>query len=200
MRVVSHLPKSITRASVPSGENPLGNLIADAQWAVTAAPDKGNSDFALMNPGGVRADLLMPAGGGPVSYGQIFSVQPFGNTLVVKSFTGHQVKELLEQQFLNASKPKVLFPSAQLRYSVDLKQAPGQRVNLIFIKDAALQLNQLYRITMNSFLSTGGDGYTVFNQGTESLGADLDVDALAQYLSQHPGIEPAATDRIQKRF
>lgn len=200
MRVVSHLPKSITRASVPSGENPLGNLIADAQWAATAAPDKGNSDFALMNPGGVRADLLMPAGGGPVSYGQIFSVQPFGNTLVMKSFTGHQVKELLEQQFLNASKPKVLFPSAQLRYSVDLKQAPGQRVNLIFIKDAALQLNQLYRITMNSFLSTGGDGYTVFNQGTESLGADLDVDALAQYLSQHPGIEPAATDRIQKRF
>ena len=200
MRVVSYLPKSITRASVPSGENPLGNLIADAQWAATAAPDKGNSDFALMNPGGVRADLLMPAGGGPVSYGQIFSVQPFGNTLVVKSFTGHQVKELLEQQFLNASKPKVLFPSAQLRYSVDLKQAPGQRVNPIVIKDAALQLNQLYRITMNSFLSTGGDGYTVFNQGTESLGADLDVDALAQYLSQHPGIEPAATDRIQKRF
>ena len=199
-RVVSYLPKSITRASVPSGENPLGNLIADAQWAATAAPDKGNSDFALMNPGGVRADLLMPAGGGPVSYGQIFSVQPFGNTLVVKSFTGHQVKELLEQQFLNASKPKVLFPSAQLRYSVDLKQAPGQRVNPIVIKDAALQLNQLYRITMNSFLSTGGDGYTVFNQGTESLGADLDVDALAQYLSQHPGIEPAATDRIQKRF
>ena len=200
MRVVSRLPKSITRASVPSGENPLGNLIADAQWAATAAPDKGNSDFALMNPGGVRADLLMPSGGGPVSYGQIFSVQPFGNTLVVKSFTGQQVKELLELQYALPDKPKVLFPSAQLRYSVDLKQDPGQRVSEIQIKGVALQTGKIYRITMNSFLSTGGDGYTVFNQGTESLGADLDVDALADYLSKHPGIEPAATDRIEKRF
>jgi 5'-nucleotidase len=200
MRVVSRLPKSITRESTSSGENPLGNLIADAQWWATATPDKGNSDFALMNPGGVRADLLLPKEGGTVSYGQIFSVQPFGNTLVVKSFNGQQVKEILEQQFAQTSKTKVLFPSAQLRYSVDLKQAAGQRVSNIYIKEKALQMEKIYRVTMNSFLATGGDGYALFNQGTDSLGADLDVDALAEYLSQHPGIEPAATNRIQKRL
>jgi len=200
MRVVSRLPKSITRETSPSGENPLGNLIADAQWFATAAPDKGNADFALMNPGGVRADLLLPLGGGPVSYSQIFSVQPFGNTLVVKSFTGQQVKDLLEFQFAQDGRPRVLFPSAQLRYSVDLKLPPGERVSDIQIKSMPLQITKVYRVTMNSFLSTGGDGFTLFNAGTDSLGADLDVDALADYLSQNPQIEPALTNRIQKKF
>ena len=87
-----------------------------------------------MNPGGVRADLLLPSGGGTVSYGQIFSVQPFGNTLVVKSFTGQQVKDILEFQFAQDGRPRVLFPSAQLRYSVDLKKPPEERVGDILIK------------------------------------------------------------------
>ena len=200
MRVVSRLPQSITRETTPSGENPLGNLIADAQWFATAAPDKGHADFALMNPGGVRADVLLPAGGGPVSYGQLFSVQPFGNTLVVKSFTGQQVKDILEFQFAQESRPRVLFPSAQLRYSVDLKMPPGERVSDIQIKSMPLQITKVYRVTMNSFLSTGGDGFALFNLGTDSLGADLDVDALVDYLSQHPGIEPASTNRIQRKF
>jgi 5'-nucleotidase len=200
MRVVSRLPRSITRETTPSGENPLGNLIADAQWFATAAPDKGHADFALMNPGGVRADLLLPSGGGTVSYGQIFSVQPFGNTLVVKSFTGQQVKDILEFQFAQDGRPRVLFPSAQLRYSVDLKKPPEERVGDILIKGMPLQITKVYRVTVNSFLSTGGDGFTLFNAGTDSLGADLDVDALVDYLSQHPGIEPAPTNRIQRKL
>ena len=199
-RVLTRLPQSITRDQTPSGESALGNLIADAQWSATAAPDRGNSDFALMNPGGVRADLIVHAAGGEVSYGQIFSIQPFGNTLVVKSYTGYQVKELLEQQYSVVNKPRVLFPSAQLRYTVDLKQVPGQRVSDIQIKGEALQLSKVYRITMNSFLSTGGDGYSLLTQGTDSLGADVDVDALSNYLQQHPGIEPAPTNRILKRL
>lgn len=198
MRFVSQLPQSITRASTASGENSLGNLIADAQWSVTAAPEKGGSDFALMNAGGVRADLMLPPGGGPVHYGQLFSIQPFGNTLVVKSFTGQQVKEFLEYQYSQVNRLRVLFPSAQLSYEVDLKRPMGQRVQNIKIKGLAIQPNTIYRVTMNSFLSTGGDGFTVFNQGTDALGGDLDVDALTDYLSRNPGLVPPATNRIRR--
>ncbi|WP_350296378.1 bifunctional metallophosphatase/5'-nucleotidase, partial [Limnohabitans sp. Rim8] len=123
-RQITRLPQSITRAGTPSGETALGNLIADAQWAATAPAEKGAADFALMNPGGVRADLIVAPGGGAVNYGQLFSIQPFGNTLTVKTFTGQLVKELLESQY-RQDRPRVLYPSAQLTYQVDLKQPIG---------------------------------------------------------------------------
>jgi 5'-nucleotidase len=98
----------------------LGNLIADAQLAATSPAGKGAAQIAFMNPGGVRADLA-PAQGGSVTYGQIFSVQPFGNSLVVKTMTGAQIKAVLEQQFNSGSNtpaaPRVLLPSRGLTYS-----------------------------------------------------------------------------------
>jgi len=57
-------------------ENPLGDLVADAQLAASRAPDKGSSQVAFMNPAGVRADL-QPAADGTVTYGQIFASQPW---------------------------------------------------------------------------------------------------------------------------
>ncbi len=195
-RQITRLPLSITRTATPSGETALGNLIADAQWAATASADKGASDFAVMNPGGVRADLLVPPGGGAVNYGQLFSIQPFGNTLTVKTFTGQLVKELLESQY-RQDRPRVLYPSAQLTYQVDLKQPLGQRISNIRIKGQALQLDGRYRVTMNSFLATGGDAFSVFNRGTDTVGGDLDVDALTDYLAKNPGLLPPSTDRIR---
>jgi 5'-nucleotidase len=195
-RQISRMPQSITRAGTPSGETALGNLIADAQWAATAPADKGGSDFALMNPGGVRADLILPPGGGAVNYGQLFSIQPFGNTLTVKTFTGLLVQELLESQY-RQDRPRVLYPSAQLTYQVDLKQPVGQRVSNIRIKGQSLQSNANYRVTMNSFLATGGDAFSVFNRGTDVMGGDLDVDALTEYLVKNPGLTPPPTDRIR---
>jgi 5'-nucleotidase len=149
-----------------------------------------------MNPGGVRADLLVPPGGGAVNYGQLFSIQPFGNTLTVKTFTGHLVKELLESQY-RQDRPRVLYPSAQLTYQVDLKQPLGQRISDIRIKGQALQLDGRYRVTMNSFLATGGDAFSAFNRGTDTVGGDLDVDALTDYLAKNPGLTPPLTNRIR---
>jgi 5'-nucleotidase len=74
LKEVGRLSTSITRNASPSGESGLGNLIADAQWASTAPAERGRSDFALMNPGGVRADILIQQGGGTVNFGQLFKV------------------------------------------------------------------------------------------------------------------------------
>jgi 5'-nucleotidase len=198
-RVVGSLSGPATRTQAPSRESALGNLIADAQLAATRASDKGGAQIAFMNPGGVRADLV-PDDKGNVTYGQIFSVQPFGNSLVVKTMTGAQIKALLEQQFNSGSNtvaaPRVLLPSQSLRYSYSLSAPAGSRISNMALNGTAMSDATSYRVTMNSFLATGGDNFTVFNQGTDTLGGDQDVDALEAYIKASGTLVPPATNRI----
>lgn len=196
-KVMGHLPESVLRKYAPSGESPLGNLVADAQWYSTASKERGASDFALMNPGGIRADISVPLGGGTVNFGQLFKVQPFGNTLTVKSMSGKQIKDLLEYQFNLIERPKVLFPSSNLRYSVDLRQTQGQRVSNIMVAGQSLEPSRIYRVTVNSFIASGGDGFWHFNEAPTVAGGELDVDALAEYIRAHPGLQSPVLNRIQ---
>ena len=76
-----------------------GRLVADAQLATTALPGNGRAQIAFINPGGIRAEL--ECSGSPpcvVTFGQLFAMQPFGNSLVVIAMTGAQLKTLLESQ------------------------------------------------------------------------------------------------------
>ena len=88
-----------------AGEIALGDVLADAQLAATQAAQNGGALVAFMNPGGIRspgftfASSAANEGDGKVTYGEAFSVQPFGNTLVTLSVTGEQLRILLEQQF-----------------------------------------------------------------------------------------------------
>ena len=193
-RPVGRATTSITRTATASGESALGNLIADAQLADTRA---NGAQFALMNPGGVRADLI-PAADGTISYGQIFAVQPFGNGLVTLSLTGAQLKALLEQQWsgANAGFPRILLPSAGLTYSYRTSgtdRAFDIRVNGQPVSDAAS-----YRFTVNSFLADGGDNFTVLRDGTNRVGGNLDVTAFESYLRANSPVSPAPTNRISK--
>jgi len=198
-RVVGTLTATATRTQTPSRESVLGNLIADAQLAATRPANKGASQIAFMNPGGVRADLA-PAADGSVTYGQIFAVQPFGNSLVVKTMTGAQIRAVLEQQFNSGANttasPRVLLPSSGLTYSYSLSAAAGSRITGLSLNGTAIDPAASYRVTMNSFLATGGDNFTVFNQGTDTLGGDQDVDALEAYIKANSPLAPPATNRI----
>ncbi|MDT4969948.1 MAG: 5-nucleotidase, partial [Pseudonocardiales bacterium] len=104
-RVIGKIQGDLTRIASPLGETTLGDVIADAQYVATAPAALGGAQLAFMNPGGVRADLLASAvssGGeavGQVTYGEAFTVQPFGNSLVTKTMTGDQIHRVLEQQF-----------------------------------------------------------------------------------------------------
>ena len=83
--------------------------------------------MAFMNPGGVRADLTFassPAGEGDgvVTYGEAFTVQPFGNSLVTMTLTGAQIDDVLEQQFCGHDTDtsfRVLLPSAGVPLHVE---------------------------------------------------------------------------------
>jgi len=198
-RVVGKVTGPATRTNAPSRENVMGNLIADAQLAATAPVGKGAAQIAFMNPGGVRADLV-PAADNSVTYGQLFSVQPFGNSLVVKTMTGAQISALLEQQFNSGSNtvaaPRVLLPSAGFTYTYNLAAAAGSRITAMALGGVPMADAANYRVTMNSFLATGGDNFTVFNQGTNTLGGDQDIDALEAYIKANNPLVPPATNRI----
>ena len=203
-RLVGSVTADITRSAGANGESALGDVIADAQLKATAPTDFGGSVIAFMNPGGIRNDLLFAnsAGGeapGQVTYGELFNVQPFGNSLVVKTCTGAQIDALLEQQIFPTT--RILQVSAGFTYTFDAAAAAGQRIDPSTIKlnGVTLNPNTGYRVTMNSFLATGGDGFTVFNQCTNALGGEIDLDALARYFTQFGGpVPPGPKNRITR--
>ena len=187
----------------PSGEQEMGNVIADAQLKATKAEDFGGSVVAFMNPGGVRGDLIYDqiSGGeqlGEVTYGEMFTVQPFSNTLVVKTCTGAQIDALLEQQY---SVSRTLLPSDSLRYSFSASAPVGSKVDPASIKIDGVTVNPAasYRVTMNSFLADGGDGFAVFKACTNPLGGEVDLDAAVRYFMESPtAIAPPPLTRITR--
>jgi 5'-nucleotidase len=176
----------------PSGESPLGNALADA--LLEATKDAG-SQVAFMNPGGIRGEL----DAGDVTYGEAFTLQPFGNALVTMTLTGAQLRTLLEQQW-EGSHARVLQPSRGFSYTWKASAPLGQRVD-----PASPRLNGQpidpagrYRVTVNSFLASGGDGFRVLAEGTERRGGMVDVDALEAWLKSHSPRTPPETNRITR--
>jgi 5'-nucleotidase len=212
---VGRISASILRepaAPPPVGRNALGNLIADAQLADTDDAARGDADLALMNPGGVRADLVFdsPAGsGGEVNYGEAFAVQPFNNIVTTQSFTGAQLLEVLKDQWCQGP-TNVLLPSSTLTYTYDLSDAAdiagdactgaNNPVSNVQVGGVALDPNATYRVTTNNFLADGGDSFASLRAGTNRTTLDdFDIDSLVRYLEPTltgAPIAPPPTDRI----
>jgi 5'-nucleotidase len=195
-RVVGHLGGPAVKKE-ENGESPVADLIADAQLAATRARDRGDADLSFINTGGTRSDLV-PRADGSVTYGQIFALEPFGNTLVVRTLTGAQLKALLEQQFdERGPRPSTLVPSANFHFAFDLSKPQGQRVVAMSLDGKPIDPNGRYRVTVNSFLATGGDGYSVLTEGAEPFDAGLDLVALEAWLATNPQVP--ALGRISDR-
>jgi 5'-nucleotidase len=197
---VGSITADVTRiAPSASGETPLGDLIADGQLEATKTG--GNAVIAFMNPGGVRADLTYAQSGsegnGVVTYGEAFTVQPFNNLMQVVTLTGAQLDALLEQQWQsNGTIVRILQPSASLTYTMNLSQPIGSRISDIKINGTPVTDTGAYRVAANNFLVGGGDGFSVFKQGTDLWSGPLDIDAFVAYLGAHSPSAPPATDRI----
>jgi 5'-nucleotidase len=187
-RRVGEAAIDITREMNAAGESALGNLIADAQRAAM------RTQMALMNPGGIRDEL--PAG--PISWGRLFAIQPFANDLVRMTLTGAQIERLLNQQWQDQNLVRILKTSG-VRYVWD-GDNPSQRVRLadVFLADGTpLRPNERYTVTVNGFLATGGDGFTVLTEGEDRETGPVDLDALVSYIESLP--EPISA-RIEGRI
>lgn len=172
-------------------ESPLGLLIADSQLAATRA---SGAQVALMNPGGVRASIA--AIDGQVTFGDIYTVQPFGNNLQVKEMTGAQLRAVLEQQFAKKDGTALLFP-AGLTYSYDLSKPEGQRIVAPMVGAAPLADAKVYRVAVNSFLGGGGDGFSTLKAGRDVAGGMLDLDALEAWFARGQVVDPPALGRVR---
>jgi 5'-nucleotidase len=198
-RIIGSITATITRTANLAGESALGDVIADAQLDATDDPGFGDAVVAFMNPGGIRADLTYPQSGtegdGNVTYGEAFTVQPFGNSLVTMTLTGTQIDTLLETQWVVN---RVLQVSNGFTYEWSASAPVGSRVDIASIKinGLAIDPSASYRVTVNSFLADGGDGFAVLVQGTDRLGGDVDLDALEKYLAANSPVAPGPRNRI----
>jgi 5'-nucleotidase len=154
----------------------------------------------MTNPGGMRASL--PAGS--VTWGQLFAVQPFGNELVSMDLSGAQLQSLFELQWTTQSDGSIRYRPLQvsgLRVVWDGSLSLGERIVSLTLDDGSpLQPDVFYRITVNSFMASGGDGFTTFNDGSHREFSVTDVNALVEYVERLPQpIDPKIEGRITRR-
>lgn len=178
-RPVATIAGSLVREGV---QYPLGNLIADAMRA------EGKGDVAVMNNGGIRANLR----DGPATYGSLFEVQPFANMLYRFTLSGAALRSYLEK--LVAKRLNVHLSGAVVTY--DSTAAAGARIRSVRLADGAdLKPDGEYTLVLNDFLATGGEGLGL---GTAARRTEVlpivDLDALVSYLRSRPQPVRAPTD------
>jgi 5'-nucleotidase len=217
-RVVGSVAADMVKKGDADGESPLGDLIADAQLEATRAPGSGAAVAAFMNSGGIRADIpfASPTAGvanGKVTYGELYTTQPFGNDLVTMTLTGAQIKTMLEEQFKgcgldaqpgddpSAATVRTLQVSRGFTYAWNPTGAPCHRVDAASIKIEGVPVVPAakYRITVNSLLADGGDQFYVLRKGTDRLVGEVDLEALTAYFAKHPSLAPPPGGRVSVR-
>jgi len=198
-RRAGSIMETLSRVPNNAGESVLGDIIADAQLAATRADTNGGAVVAFTNPGGVRTDISKKQDGA-VTYADVFASQPFRNQLVTLTLTGTQIKNMLEQQWLNPKRPRILQVSKGFNYAWDSAKPYGDRVGAesMSLNGQRVDPARSYRVTVNNYLAVGGDGFTVLKEGTGQQFGTYDVDALYGYFQANSPIAPATADRITR--
>lgn len=200
-RPIGSVSADLSREVDLAGESVLGQIIADAQLAATRAEQDGGAVIAFTNPGGIRTGIAKSADG-TVTFADLFAAQPFGNTLVTLTLTGAQIKTLLEQQWLNQVKPRVLQVSRGFAYTWDDRRGPGDFVpaESITLDGKAVDPAGPYRVTVNAFLAEGGDGFSVLKAAADVREGRSEVLAVEAYFKANSPVAPGTLDRIRRAY
>src|SRR5712672_3014686 len=196
-RPAGSVAETLSRNPNEAGESVLGDIIADAQLAATRSEASGGAVIAFTNPGGVRADITR-RDDGTVTYADLFAAQPFRNQLVTMTLTGRQIKQALEQQWLDPKRPRILHVSSGFQYAWDAGKPDGERIiaERMLLNGRSIDPAAGYRVTVNNYLSVGGDGFTALKDGTAQQVSVYDVDALNGYFQVNSPVSPRPSGRI----
>lgn len=172
-------------------ETTMGNVITDAMLEATKSQ---GAVAAFTNQGGIRA-ALDP---GDITYGAAISVVPFSNTMVIMELTGEEIKAALEHGAERTG--GLLHPSIMSGYDLDMVKPAGQRVSNVRIGGEPLVLSRTYKVTMNSFTASGGDGHEVLKnaKGTRVDTGFVDIDVLIAFIKKYSPIERKLEGRIKQ--
>ena len=194
-RPVTTAALAMDNGACRTGECAIGNLIAEAMLAATPA-----ADLALQNGGGIRAGL--PAGA--ITYGDVLTMLPFGNTLATAVLRGGHLLAALENGLSQPGAGR--FPQvAGLRLVVDLSAPPGQRIVSVEVtrgeRAGPLDPERAYRIVTNNFIRQGGDGYTALrDHALEAYDSGpLMEEVVAAHLTTLAPLAPRLDGRIRTR-
>ena len=205
--VVGRITEPLDRRLNAAGESHLGDLIADIFLAATADASYGAhaAQIAFTNPGGLRADLPAEVA---VTFGQLFNVLPFNNNLVTMTLTGEQIRRLLEQQWERPQPAggRVLSVSAGFGYRWDASApagaAPGSGARVVpgsmMLDGVPLEPGKRYRVTVNNFIASGGDNFSVLREGTAVQQGDIDLSVAKLYFAAHGVVRPPQGERITR--
>lgn len=193
---------------VRTTETNLGDFSADAYLyaARKYVEEQGMNlsvDVALSNGGGIRASV--PAG--EISMNTLYTVFPYGNTVVLVTITGEQLLEVLEASTFSTPTAIGGFPQiAGAEYTVDTTveykngeqypdstyfapAEPGSRVKITSVNGKPFDPKANYTVVVNSFQAEGGDTYYVLTQGSFVHDtAIVDADALISYVNSLDGV------------
>lgn len=183
--VVATTPVALTRDNSGNGNSLLGNLICDAMLATTS---KAGATMAIMNNGGIRSNI----DAGPITFDEVIQTSPFGNTLVVLDLTGAELLATLETaagRVGEDGRGVMIHVSKGTQIHYDLSKSVGKRVVSATVGGRAVTSEGTYRIVTNSFVSTGGDGFTAIKEakGYRIDTGTLDRDALVEFLRGYKG-------------
>ena len=173
-----------------------GSLIADAMLEY-ARPFGGQ--VALCNGGSVRAAL--PSG--DISRGDLLSVIPFGNTLVMREITGERLLAALEHGVSEegGQGPRLLH-TAGLRYVVDAARPAGSRIvraEILNEKGTGTPLDRKarYVIVTIEYLARGGDAYEMLKDSKVIPSPEpIDITVVEDYLKKHSPLPQPEGERI----
>ena len=192
-------------------ESRVGDVVTDAMRTTYG------TDFAITNSGGLRADLTCPpAGGGSgfcpaftpppwaITRGQVLGVLPFGNVVATVTMTGAEVKAALENGVSAMPGANGKFPQVSgLCFTYDIAAPAGARVTSS-VRQAAdgtctgasvdLTAAGSYKVAINDFMASGGDGYPNVFARIATQGIMDQV--VADYVTATSPIAPSIQGRI----
>jgi 5'-nucleotidase len=189
-KVVATIPAPLASDANPDGESPLGDLVADAELAAG-----GHAQIAVANKGGIRVPL---AKAGPVTFGDLYAVLPFGNNIVTEDLTGAQVKTMIEQQWNDPNVKRPLQVSRGLQYEWDGSKPYGSRVVSLTLDGKPVDPAATYRVAAPDFMVYGGDGFTVLKDGRNGADGGSLLGALVAYLPDHVPANGDTAGRIKR--
>ncbi len=179
----------IPKESASGGDSAMADVIADAMLAATA---KMGAQAAFINSGGVRGGLEP----GNITYGNLLSIEPFGNTLVVLDLSGAELTAAIEEGIGTGGQ---LNPSSGTSYTFDKSQPAGSRVTDIVVAGSPLDPTKTYHVTLLNFTANGGDAHAILKAaaGKRLETGLIDLDGLIDYVKANSPLKPSSSDRVR---